>query len=382
MFRAKETEWYPGWLVVAFALLLLITAPSRAWAQQPVGSAFEAAEALFRQDPDWLGSDGASSTPLGNGRVYWTFEDSFIAASSAHTRAQSTMIRNSVAIQTGLDPLTAEMRFYWGRDGDGSPASFFPEDGETWYWTGGAMRLEEGPLITFLRRTNSTPGLGLGFAHAGYALAVIQDPEQEPSVWQPVIVQGRPSTFDAVPAMALVREGEYVIGLALKQAGTHSGALVRYRASHLAAGNIEQPEWWAGPAAGWVAESDLGPDGPAFVIDDAGAENSLHWDLRTQSFIHFATYGFGAATIGMRTAPAITGPWSEAVEVYRPPESGSQRPFVYAAMAHPELVARRPGELIVTYATNSFEFSDMFTEYGSQHLYWPRVIVVAIEAQQ
>jgi hypothetical protein len=373
---SKKLARYTQCVVSIFYALILLNLPAGAFAQKPAAVAFEAAEVLFRQNPDWLGSDGANSTPLGDDRVFWTFEDTFIATSPAHTRQQSTMVRNSVAIQTGLDPLTAQMRYYWRRDPNGSPASFFPEDGDTWYWTGAAIRLEEGPLVTFLRKTISTPGIGLGFAHTGYAIAIISNPDQPPSEWVPVIINGGASTFDAVPATALLRDGEYIIGLALKQENPHSGALVRYLASQLAVGNIENPEWWAGPGHGWVLEQDLGPAGPVFVIDDAGAENSLHWDQRTQSFIHIATYGFGAATIGVRSAPAIEGPWSEPVEVYRPPEADGQRPFVYAAIAHPELSGREPGDLIVTYATNSFEFADLLTEHGSKHLYWPRVITL------
>ena len=362
--------------------LFLANLPSISFAQTPAGKAFEEAEALFRQNPEWLGTDGANSTPLGNNRIFWSFEDTFIATSEAHTRQQSTMIRNSVAIQTGNDPLTARMSFYWGQDADGLPTSFFPEDDEIWYWTGGAIRLDEGPLISFLHKTKSTPGVGLGFANTGYALAIIKNPDLPPSAWKPVIINAKQSAFDAVPATALVREGNYIVGLALKQEGTHAGALVRYLSSSLADGNIDNPQWWTGPNLGWVGEQDLGPAGPVFVIEDAGAESSLHWDQKTQSFIHIATYGFGAATIGMRTAPALTGPWSDPVEIYSPPELDGPRPMIYGAIAHPELQGPITGDLVVTYATNSFEFADMFTEYGSKHLYWPRVITTRVGNQR
>jgi hypothetical protein len=120
--------------------------------------------------------------------------------------------------------------------------------------------------------------------------------------------------------------------------------------------------------------------GPVFIMDDAGAESSLHWDQRTQSFIHIATYGFGAATVGLRTAQSLTGPWSGWEEIYRPPELESPRPFIYSAIAHPELTGQDPADLIMTYATNSFEFGDLFTEHGSKHLYWPRVIKVRLHS--
>ena len=47
--------------------------------------------------------------------------------------------------------------------------------------------------------------------------------------------------------------------------------------------------------------------------------------------------------------------------------------------AHPELTARRAGDLVVTYATNSFEFADLFTPQGASTLYWPRVVVIPAE---
>jgi hypothetical protein len=382
MIRAEKPPQRKYYVVQIVSALFLAILPAITSAQTPVGYALEEAEALFRQNPEWLGTDGANSTPLGHGRIFWSFEDTLIATSEAHTRQQSTMIRNSVAIQTGNDPLTAKMDFYWGQDTNGSPASFFPEDGEIWYWTGGAIRLDEGPLVSFLHRTKSTPGAGLGFMNAGFALALITNPDQPPSAWEPVIVNAKQSAFDAVPATALVREGDYVVGLALKQEGAHAGALVRYLSSALAVGNIQNPQWWAGPNLGWVEEQDLGPAGPVFVIDEAGAESSLHWDQRTQTFIHIAAYGFGAATIGMRTAPALIGPWSNQAKIYRPPESDGPQPFVYGAIAHPELKGPEPGDLIVTYATNSFEFANLFTDYGSTHLYWPRVIAVRVGNQR
>lgn len=140
--------------------------------------------------------------------------------------------------------------------------------------------------------------------HTGYALALINDPDAPAATWEPRIVEAVPSAFDAIPATAVVRDGSYVIALAIRQEGAHAGALVRYPAASLAKGNVSRAEWWEGDARGWVPESALGSGGPVFVMDDAGAECSLHWNAHTRSFIHIASYGFGASTIGLRTAPA------------------------------------------------------------------------------
>src|SRR5438105_15219120 len=93
------------------------------------GASWPEADALFHQDPRWLGADAAYSIDLGGGRVAWWFGDSFIATSDAHTRTESKMVRNSVAVETGLDPTTATLAFAWG-DSGGGPASFVPERGD------------------------------------------------------------------------------------------------------------------------------------------------------------------------------------------------------------------------------------------------------------
>jgi hypothetical protein len=366
--------------VVTLALLLMpwfVSCVTRGPAmQENTGRSWVEAEALFRKDPRWLGADAALTIPLDADRTLWLFGDTFIATSNANLRTESTMIRNTVAVQTGMDPRTASVSFHWREGTDGSPAAFFPDRDPVGYWPGHGIRLEEGPLVLFLFAVVATPGEGLGFASAGYAVAVIDNPDAPVDSWQPRVTDIAPSAFDAVPATAVIRDGVHVVALAIGSDGWHPGALVRYPAAELAAGRVDGAEWWTGEARGWVPEASVGPDGPAYVIDVAGAECSIHWDKRTRSYVHVATYGFGATTIGVRTAPALTGPWSEPVTVYRPPESDDPKPFVYAAKGHPELTGPDPADLVVTYATNSFEFGDLFTEQGSEGLYWPRFVTV------
>src|SRR5687767_2838197 len=85
-------------------------------------TAWPEADRLFR-DARWRGSDDAYSIHLGGERVLWLFGDTFIARPGSPTRVGSAFIRNSVAVQTGLDPLTATMGFAW-RGTDDEPADY------------------------------------------------------------------------------------------------------------------------------------------------------------------------------------------------------------------------------------------------------------------
>jgi len=230
-----------------------------------------------------------------------------------------------------------------------------------------------GPLVVFLSVVKPTPGQGLGFGSAGYRAVLVDHPDDDPSTWSPRRIDPTPPPFDAIVGGAVVREDGFVIALATRFVGTHEGYLARVRETDLLAGKLE-PEGWIGDG-GWVAQGALSGK-PAVVLDDAGAECSIHFDAQTHRWIHVASRGFGATTIAVRVAPALTGPWSAPVDAYPPPESSGASPFVYAAKAHPELSAN--GGLVVTYATNSFDFGTLFKPEGAA-LYWPRFVVLTID---
>jgi hypothetical protein len=92
------------------AILLGVMAAS---ANAQTATAWREAERIFHSDPQWLGSDGAFSIDLGNGRVLWSFGDTLVARKPGDGRKNAAFVRNTVAIMTGYDPLIAQMKFYW-----------------------------------------------------------------------------------------------------------------------------------------------------------------------------------------------------------------------------------------------------------------------------
>ncbi len=347
--------------------LVLLIALTACGAPPESAATWPEADALFRRDPRWLGADAAYSIDLEDGRVLWLFGDTFVATSDANVRTESEMVRNTVAI-TSRDPLTSDFEPHWRVGEDGTPASFFEEDGERWHWPGGGAVLADGSLAIFLSILEPSSE-GLGFASAGWRVAIVDDPSAPLDAWAPRLFDPPAQAFDATAGTAVTRDGGYVVALATAFEGTHRGYLVRFTDEALAAGDLAAAEWWSGDA--WVRQDALsGP--PAVVIDDAAPESSISYDDARAEWIHVASYGFGATWIGVRRAPALTGPWSAAERVITPPESRAAEPFVYAAKAHPELVTP-DGSLAITYAANSFDFWALFREEGAE-LYWPRFV--------
>jgi hypothetical protein len=361
------------WLgVLPFLLLAGCATPS-------VAPSLSQPQDIFHADPRWLGGDAAITVPLSEGRVLWLFGDSFVDETPPFSRGEADFISNSLAVQTGDDPNSATMELVWRRDEDGGAASFFPEPGAAWYWPGDGLRLQDGQLAILLHRFAETDGLpGLNFAATGYGLALVANPDAPAATWRMRVFDAKAMPFNALPGAAVVRDGDYVVTLAVRQTGKPAGMLVRWPDAALAAGDLEAAEWWT--AGGWRTADKVGPNGPQIVIDDAGAESSIHWDDCARRYVHVASYGFGAASIGMRQAKALTGPWSAPVMVFRPPESDQPDPFVYAGKAHEDLKVSAPRRLAVTYVASSLTPDDLTRPPGDTRLYWPRLVEIAAPA--
>ena len=106
---------------------------------------------LFRRYEGWTGADGIYAIPLSGyeapgkadkTRTLFVFSDSFIGHVDRETmnRRDFRMINNSLALLDGGAPDDSQIRFVWGKNGDGSRSSVFvPETPNTrgekcWYW--------------------------------------------------------------------------------------------------------------------------------------------------------------------------------------------------------------------------------------------------------
>jgi hypothetical protein len=329
-------------------------------------AAWREADRLFRRDPHWRGADVASSVDLGGGRTLWLFGDTWIDPSGRGKRDGARMISNSLGIQHGLDPATARMSFYWGRAVDGQPDAAFPDRHGESLWFGSGVRVED-RLVLFFGRTVRYPGAGLGFDHVGWTAVLVENPDDEPSAWRIRHLATPPNPLGALLGFAAsFRMGNHVYALGSQNpVKTHPIFAVRWPAEQVRRGDLHDPEWWAGEWVGWVPDSASSQRWPLF--EHAQSELTVHHDPSTDRFLAFHTQGFGPADIVARAAPTLTGPWSGGRMVYRPPEYYRPEIMIYAGKAHPHL---RGGDLVLTYATNSFQPEGL----ADQLIYFPRFV--------
>ncbi len=296
------------------------------------------AERIFHSDPQWLGSDGAFSIDLGNGRVLWSFGDTLVARKPGDGRKNAAFVRNTVAIMTGYDPVTAQMKFYWRK---GSRMEIFPSEGNIWMWPAHGIRISE-KLIVFCGRIARNPDKNsFGFQGVGTSVFLIENPDAEPTVWKmrDVFVE----TTQIMLGTAVIRDGDFLY-VYCEAEPSHDIYLGRIGIADAVAGKFASMNWWDGSAFG--NRENRKP-----VMHDVSSEISVQRDPRG-GFIEVNSQGFGGSDIVMRRAAKLEGPWSAPVKIYRPPESDWKDPFVYAGKAHPEL---KGTGLAITYAVNGKE---------------------------
>lgn len=347
--------------LLATALLIPVTASAQTFVSTP----WPEADRLFHQDPRWLGSDAAYSIPLGDERVLWLFGDSWIAPQGKYERRDARMVSNTIGIQTGLDPSRAKIYFFWGENADGQPKHFFsPPDGAR-LWPSHGIRLGDRLLLFFMRVFATETGLG--FEVKEWKALLVLNPDASPAKWRyrwlnppPVLAQIIIGTGGV-----LIEQGYVYAFSAQEPVARHQIFLARWKVADARAGELSALEWWTGESK-WQPDRKLAGE-PTPLFENAQTEFSVHRDSRTNKCLQIQSYGFGAATIGLRTAPSWTGPWRGTETLYVPPEYSRKGIMIYAAKAHPELVG---ADLILTYATNA-PFEEQVRDMS---VYFPRFV--------
>jgi hypothetical protein len=358
----KSRSWRVGLCRISILLLVIGIGPLAA--AQP-GKPWPEADKLFHSDPRWLGADGAYSVDLGNGRVLWIFNDTFVARRAGDDRRHAAFVHNTIAIQSGYDPSQATIKFYW-RTRRGRPSEIFASEGQAWMWPRAGIRIRNRLLLFSGRIASDSAKDSLGFKSVGWNAYWVRNPDDEPSVWN--LKAAAKSSDSVMMASAVLRDGRFVY-LFGESEPEHDLYLARLGLETLAKGKFGPLEWWSG--GGWqTAASGRRP-----IQLATGTETSVQRDPRGNGFIEINTRGFGATDIVMRRAENLEGTWGAPVIIYRPPESDAPDAFVYAGKSHAEL---KGADLVLTYAANGPDekvAKDM-------SLYFPRFVKVDLHPRQ
>ena len=387
--------------ILAYAALLALAAIAQASNSAPE-TAFpvEPAEkwsALFDRTSGWVGADGAYSIPLSGvdafrpdyqDRTLFLFGDTFIGQVNEKGKRKSgtTMVNNTAAILRGNQPDPKHVGFYYHTDQDGEPAALFvphtPDAGpNTWYWPMDGAVVED-KFYVFASRIRRSQGDNdaFNFALDGVALLStdlenVTDFRSYNQVDGPLYYQTGEEKGDIVFGGAVMVNTEHACGphpdgfvyvYGLREVPYNKKLLAaRVRPEKLA--DFSQWRFWDGSE--W--SKDIDDAAPLAERLSSGFSVSPLPDGRYACV--FQLDGIGKH-VALRIGESPVGPFGPVHKIWKPPEFDMEEDiFCYNAKAHPHL--SQPGELLISYNVNSFDFGDHFR---NADIYRPRFIRIRL----
>ncbi len=331
----------------------------------------------FQRTSGWIGADGNYSIRVAPGRVLWFFSDTLLGRVEQGRRVETRMINNSVGVQTET-PTGPRVEFFHGTNDQGEPvALFIPDDPKHWYWLLGGTFVE-GRVHLFLWEftKSSDPGV-FGFQNVGVAHAVIENPLDLPTDWKvsrtPLPMTEITNQRRVLFGSAVMADGEHVYVYGTRETPKEKWSPRKMLLARAPQGSLsDHTTWEFRTDSGW--SRDVHAATP--LATGIAAEYSVSHLPSLKQFVAISHGDLLSPKIVARTADQPWGPWSDPVDVWTCPEPGTKKGyFAYAGKAHPELSPA--GELLITYAVNSFQFADLFSD---DELYWPRFVRVKLRS--
>ncbi len=300
----------------------------------------------------WTGGDGIYSYALPDGRILWTFGDSFLGTVNPdYSRQGGPMINNSFVVQDGTNITTLH-----GGTVANPEAYVVPWDNPNhWYWPGHGQVIGNKLYMFMLRIRSSGAGGIWGFEHIGSDMAVFSLP-----------------SLQLIDQYEVARGTEYLMGVSTFREnntvyiyGTRSLFGKRCLVARMQVSNPDFIEHWNGSE--WAAQFD----GDAYLQrangDDLIVSNQFTVFKYNGVYLLLTQEDFLGSKIYLYQSDSPNGPWGNQKLVYETPETGGNI-FTYNAFLHTHIVHPQKG-VLVSYSVNSQNFWDLFSD---ARIYRPR----------
>jgi len=354
--------------------------------------------ALFKRSSGWFGGDGIfaitrdgkeTEGAAGKSQTLIWFSDTLLGEIKEDSLQPGwVMINNSIAALDGGVPQDNAIQFFWNKDTNGKPKSLFvPQTPATqsgdYYWLGdGFVNHQKGNNFYLFgyRIRNTVPNAAFGFEEVGNTLMVIPQGQQPPftNVRQmdvPFFLGKKVDSVGSFGAGVMVNTAEagaprpdgfvYIYGVR----GKNKGVMV----ARVMPQDIEAfSKWTFWNGNEWTTDVSK----IQTVTYRASNELSVTPLADGRYALIFQVDGLGRY-VGLRLGATPYGPFGDVINLFdvNPTLEQDKDIFPYNAKAHP--VLSKPGELLISYNVNSFDFFNDIKIYPN--LYRPRFITLKYE---
>jgi predicted alpha-1,2-mannosidase len=342
--------------------------------------------ALFNRSEGWFGADGIFAMPI-NG------EDNIMAKDSTETlllfsdtmigeikdgklQPGFSMVNNSVAYLLGSQPEEKTISFHWAKNEIEKPVSFFSPRLDSarkgdYYWLGdGFVNPELKTTYIFAyRMRNLDTGNDWSFTQMSNDLIAFPADSRPPFNDQRQIATplsfGKEGGFGASIFVNTEKSGApdpdgYIYVYGVKGKKKH---LLVSRVLPENFENFSRWRFWDGKE--WNADIQKADT----IIPNVSNELSVSALPDGRYVLVYQLNGL-SATIGFRLGSTPYGPFGPFTKIWETTEGKQKNIITYNAKAHPNLSA--PGELLISYNVNAFDFGNMIKAYPN--LYRPRFV--------
>lgn len=350
---------------------------------------------LFTRTSGWFGADGIFAIPQ-NGvdkasddtETLLLFSDTMIGEiENGKPKNGYVMIHNSVATLKGSTPKEENIKFHWDKNSKGEAEPVFvPKTPETqpgdYYWLGDGFvngDLNDNTYIFGYRIRDIKDVTTFGFEHVGSTFIIIPKGSEPPYKNQrqmdiPFFKLGNNVNETlAFGSGIFVNTGK--AGIANPDGYVYVYG-VRGKDKNLVAARVlpkdfeRFSEWRFWDGTNWVTEMSKVAD----ITNRVSNELSVSPLPDGRYALFFQVDGI-SSIVGMRLGRSPVGPFGPIINVFDCKGSlDAKGLFSYNAKAHPAL--SKPGELLVSYNVNSFDFHNDIKVHPN--LYRPRFIRVKL----
>jgi Domain of unknown function (DUF4185) len=329
----------------------------------------------FPPQAPWQGADAAYSIPLLDGRVVWIFGDTLYGDKRQVSGNDPRMVHNTIGISSCVNGKW-RIEYAIKRATQVEFDSFFKpqrNDG-TYYWALDGAEYNHDLWITLVcvRNKPNSDAFALGFEICGTDLARVTSLQEDPQKWKVSYFPLVEEAVHANPSASALIDGDYLYIFTLYERGNRPQILTRIPLKGL--GNPKKNLQYLGSDDKW--HDGLEPDKAKVVMNKGASEMSVryHPELKKWLAVLVDPQIFSDKLL-LRTAPSMTGPWTNGEVIYQIPILQKSDPnydadtFCYAGKEHPEF--ERSGDLLFTYVCNSMKPKKLEAE---TNVYFPQVV--------
>ncbi|RCH54768.1 hypothetical protein DJ568_09800 [Mucilaginibacter hurinus] len=301
------------------------------------------ATAFFKRDTGWNAGDGAFSIPLANGKVLWTFGDSYVNMYNPATKSVPCLFNTHSAalLQPGIN------QWEWTQSAtlnqDNKSVFENPAGHQYWFWPAGGIQLTDTVYIFCFNLTAGNGGEMNFKSNSVDYWAKIKYPEMKVISYSPL------QNFNGISfGQGFVKDDKSGFVYAYGSKGHDPGKL------YVARFPILKPtakwDFWDGTT--W--QPDIKKISPS--AQGKGFSNIVS-KVKNKYVMTTAEFSMGC-DLGKRIYTAVsetpTGPFVNSKLIYTIPDKlEGHSPFFYAAILHPEFINEN-NEVLLTYCINGY----------------------------